>query len=216
MAPTRSRTRRPALLAAVTLVALLGAGCATGSTGPLGAPLENGGPGALGTPAPAPNVTPAPPAVPTSAVVAGLPTPSPAAPTASPAAPAATPAAARATTTEPTPRVTAEPVMAEGSLRLALTEPIDVDVTLPADVQCDVGRTYHMFTHAELEGEGVEVTVDIPLYHGPDDYLALVRVMVGTPEGTQGGEIPGVLVTMVSDTKGRAEFSYSGANGSVD
>jgi hypothetical protein len=130
--------------------------------------------------------------------------------------PSPTPAAV-VVTAPPLPTVGAHATpAATGSLTVTLTSPTKVSFSVPANVNCTIGRAYHMDTGVLVNGDSFEVSVDIAIYHGPDAYHATVKVEVTTSaSGTQGGAVPGIPVTIVSSTKGSAQYSYTGSTTTV-
>jgi hypothetical protein len=67
-----------------------------------------------------------------------------------------------------------------------------------------------METDVERSSDSLSVSVEIPLYRGPAEYRAAVTIEVSTAQTeTQGGTIPGVPVTITSDTTGTVSFDYS-------
>ena len=130
--------------------------------------------------------------------------------------PSPTPGAVVVTTPPlPTAGAHATPA-ATGSLTVALTSPNKLSFSVPANVNCTTGRSYHMDTGVQVNGDSVAVSVDIAIYHGPDAYHATVEVEVTTSaSGTQGGAVPGIPVTIVSASKGSAQYSYTGSTTTV-
>jgi hypothetical protein len=119
-------------------------------------------------------------------------------------------AASPTPTPKPTPAAHSTPAPTGGSLTVELTSPVKLDYTVPAKVTCTVGGQYEMVTGVERSTDSVDVSVEIAFYHGPGSYHAAVTLQVSTSSSpTQGGTIPGVPVTIVSDDKGVATFNYS-------
>jgi len=127
-----------------------------------------------------------------------------------PAAQTTRPDRAVETAATPTPRS----ADAAGSIHLLLTEPVQADASVDAQVVCAGGLSYHMATATEVDGLPVEASVDVPSFRGPGTYDALVALWVSTEAGTQGGEIL-TSVTVGLDLGGSLNYRSEGSRGSV-